>query len=183
MCFGVLWCALVCFGVLDVELTECFVPLLQLVSIATGVMYATTWNTSLTMDKGVTQDSKEADNIATAVLIGVPMSIWLVVSCILGKRYQAMKIEKKLIRESMVAERNRLSSLMGLSEDAVEGGVTEGTKDAKEVEKEVVGAQDSQDATGGNVGVSRTCTGSSNSKQDTGSKEWVANEACGTKSA
>lgn len=175
---GVLWCVLVC---LIVELTECFVPLLQLVSIATGVMYATTWNTSLTMDKGVTQDSKEADNIATAVLIGVPMSIWLVVSCILGKRYQAMKIEKKLIRESMVAERNRLSSLMGLSEDAVEGGVTEGTKDAKEVEKEVVGAQDSQDATGGNVGVLRT--GSSNSKQDTGSKEWVANEACGTKSA
>ena len=72
---------------------------------------------------------------------------------------------------------------MGLSEDAVEGGVTEGTKDAKEVEKEVVGAQDSQDATGGNVGVLRTGSSNSNSKQDTGSKEWVANEACGTKSA
>ena len=169
------------FDVFDgaVELTECFVPLLQLVSIATGVMYATTWNTSLTMDKGVTQDSIEADNIATAVLIGVPMLIWLVVSCILGKRYQAMKIEKKLIRESLVAERNRITSLM--SEGAVEGRVTEGTKDAKDAKKGA-GAKGSKDATGGNVGDLRS-TGSSNSKQDAGGKEWVANEACGTTSA
>ena len=144
--------------------------LLLPVSIATGVMYALTWNTSLTIDAGVTQDAKEADNVATVVLITLPVLIWMIVSCILGKRYQRMKIEKKIMRESILAEKKRVASLL-------RDGDGDGGEDGVEKAKDAVG-NDSVVVDGvGYGGVKKEVN-----NEEKEEKLWVENESCGRES-
>jgi hypothetical protein len=77
---------------------------LFIVSIVTGILYGLTWNTSLTTRTSV---DIEKDEVATILLILLPICCWLIVSCFLGKRYQTKKIEKKIYRNSLSLREER----------------------------------------------------------------------------